>query len=173
MKLIILLFFISTVCIGQTINNKDIFDVARNGTIEDVEVLMQKNKDTINAVNINGFTPLLLACYRGNNNVAEYLIKKINNINYASPSGTALAAAVVKGNYHLAQKLLLYQANPNLSDEQGIVPLMYAVQFKNIKLVQLLLEHKGDKSVRDKSGKTLFEYAFFTEDQEIINLLKQ
>ncbi|MCK6608188.1 MAG: ankyrin repeat domain-containing protein [Flavobacterium sp.] len=173
MKLIILLFFVSTVCVAQTINNKDIFDVARNGTIEDVKVLMQKNKDTINAVNTNGFTPLLLACYRGNNGVAEYLIKKINDINYVSPSGTALAAAVVKGNYYLAQKLLLYQANPNLSDEQGMVPLMYAVQFKNIKLVQLLLEHKGDKSVRDKSGKTLFEYAFFTEDQEIINLLKQ
>lgn len=169
----LLLFFVSTTCVGQTIDNKNIFNVARNGSIRDIEMLMQKNKDTINAVNANGFTPLLLACYKGNNDVAEYLMKKVNNINYVSPSGTALAAVVVKGNYHLARKLLLYRANPNLSDEQGVVPLMYAVQFKNIKLIRLLLEYEADKTVRDKTGKTPFEYAVFTKDEEIINLLKQ
>lgn len=171
--LVLLLFFLSTVCIGQTIDYKDIFNVARNGTIGDIKILMQKNKDTINVLDANGFTPLILACYRGNDSVAEYLIKKVNNINYISPSGTALAAVVVKGNYQLAQKLLICNANPNLSDEQGIVPLMYAVQFKNIKLIHLLLEYKADKTVSDKVGKTLFEYAVFTKDQEIINLLKQ
>jgi ankyrin repeat protein len=167
------LFLMTTTCIAQSLNSKDVFDVARSGRIDQIEALMQKNADTINAINDNGFTPLLLACYRGNVEVAKYLIKKVNDINYISPSGTALAAAVVKGNYQLAKELLLYHANPNLADEQGIVPLMYAVEFKDIKLVQLLLEHNGDKTVSDKAGKTLFEYAVNTKDQKIINLLKQ
>lgn len=163
----------STACIGQTIQNKDIFNAARYGSVRDIELLMQNNNDTIDAVNTDGFTTLILACYKGNDDVAEYLMKKVNNINYVSPSGTALAAAVVKGNYKLAQKLLGCLANPNLPDEQGVVPLMYAVQFKNMKLIHLLLEHKADKTVRDKEGKTLFEYAVYTKDEEIINLLKQ
>ena len=49
---------------------------------------------------------------------------------------------------------------------------MYAVQFKNIELVKLLLANKADKSLLDNKGKTAFEYAAFSGNEAIINLLK-
>jgi len=50
--------------------------------------------------------------------------------------------------------------------------LLYAVQFQNIEIVKLLLRFHVDKSHHDKQGKTAFEYAVFSKNEEIINLLK-
>lgn len=151
---------------------KDVFDTARTGTVEEMKLLAGKNKDTINAISPMGFSPLILACYRGNTPVAEYLAKNVKNINYNSSSGTALAAAAVKGNLTLAKLLLENKADPNIADPIGMTPLIYAVQFENKELIQLLLKHKANTKQADKDGKTPLDYAAFTKNQEIINLLK-
>src|ERR1044071_2880077 len=96
-KIVYLLILICAFCSAQE-KPKDVFDVARSGTVEEMKVLAQKNKDTINALNQSGFSPLILACYRGNTAVAEYLAKNVKDVNYNSSNGTALAAAAVKGN---------------------------------------------------------------------------
>jgi len=59
-----------------------------------------------------------------------------------------------------------------VTDEKGTTALMYAVQFRNVAFVQLLLKHKADKTLKDKNGKTAFEFAVFSGNEEIINLLK-
>jgi len=38
--------------------------------------------------------------------------------------------------------------------------------------LSLLLENKVDKTHKDKDGKTAFEHAVFSGNEEIINLLK-
>lgn len=157
---------------AQEKEKKDVFNVARSGTVEEMKLLESKNLDTINAINPSGFTPLILACYKGNTTVAHYLIPKVKNINLNTPSGTALAATCVKGNVPLAQLLLENNANPNLADTSGMTPLLYAIQFKNLELIKLLLTFKADKKLADNTGKSPFEYAVFTKNQEIINLLK-
>ena len=43
---------------------------------------------------------------------------------------------------------------------------------KNISIVKLLLLHNANKLLLDKEGKSAFEYAVFTKNEEIINLLK-
>src|SRR5687768_6891253 len=110
-----LLLLLCAFCNAQ-IKPKDVFDVARSGTVEEMKTLVQIKKDTINALNKNGFSPLILACYRNNAPVAEYLAKNVNNINYNSSSGSALAAAAVKGNAGLVKLLLENKANPDLAD---------------------------------------------------------
>ena len=168
-KLLLALLFFSALAHAQ---GKDVFDTARFGTVAEMEALVQKNKDTINAKNAMGFTPLILACYRGNIAVAEYLAPKVSNINYNSSNGTALASVAVKGNTGLAKLLLENGANPNLADPNGVTPLVYAVQFENKELTALLIKHKADKNYRDNEGKTPYDHAVFTNNQEIINLLK-
>jgi hypothetical protein len=130
------------------------------------------DQDTINAINPMGFSPLILACYRGNTVVAEYLAKKVKNVNYNSSSGTALAATAVKGDVYLSRVLLENKADPNIADATGMTPLLYAVQFENKELVQLLLKHKADIKQADKEGRTPLDHAVFTNNQDIINLLK-
>ena len=169
-KLFLGILLATSFCYAQ---NKDVFDTARSGTVEEMKLLVKKNKDTINAVSPSGFTPLILACYRGNAPVAEFLAKNVKDVNFNTSNGTALAAVAVKGNTELAKVLLQNKANPNIADAAGVTPLVYAVQFENKELIKLLLSYKADKNKADAEGKTPYDHAVFTNNQEIINLLKQ
>jgi ankyrin repeat protein len=153
-------------------SQQDIFDIARKGTVEELKTAMKQNPDIINSVNTEGYSPLILASYKGNVAVAHILIKNVKDINGSSPMGTPLMAAVVKGNKEIVQALLENNADPNLTDAHGTTALIYAVQFKNAAILKSLLDHKADKSKIDDKGKTAFEYAVFSNNEEIINLLK-
>jgi len=170
-KIAIVLVMLSAFCNAQ-VKTKDVFDVARSGTVEEMKALVLKNNDTINALNASSFSPLILACYRGNAPVAEYLAKNIKDINYNSPSGTALAAAAIKGNIALVKVLLENKANPDIKDGMGMTALLYASQFENKEMIQLLLKYKADKKIVSDDGKSAMDYAVFNKNQEIIGLLK-
>ncbi|MFC6268453.1 ankyrin repeat domain-containing protein [Frigoriflavimonas asaccharolytica] len=169
MKIFLILLFFPLIFFSQ---NKDVFDVARNGTVAEMQALMDINNDTINTKNNNGFSPLLLACYRGNTDVAEFLIDHVKNIDEMSPEGTALVASIFKGDQKLSELLLKKGANPDVQNGEGITALMYAVQNQNEDLVKLLLRYKTNIKLKDKQDKTAFEYAVFSKNKNITNLLK-
>lgn len=168
-KFFLILFFSSFLSFCQL---KDIFLVARNGSVSEMESILKESPNALNSKNEYGFSPLILACYKSNNDVASYLIEKKADLDYVSQDGTALMAATVKGNVKLVELLLSNNANPNLTDENGTTALMYAVQFKNEEIIQSLLKHKADKTKINNEGKSAFEYAVFSKNENIINLLK-
>jgi ankyrin repeat protein len=172
-QLTVVIAFMSLFFCQAQQKQKDVFDTARGGTVEEMKALEAQNKDIINELNPAGFTPLILACYRGNNEVAAYLAPKVKDINYNSSNGTALAAAAVKGNAGMAKILLDNKANPNIADPSGLTPIMYATQFENKELIQLLIKYKADLTKKDSEGRTPYDYAVFTKNPEIINLLKK
>jgi ankyrin repeat protein len=151
---------------------KSIFDIARSGTVAEVQELMKQNPDIINQVNENGFSPLILACYRGNTDVADFLIDNVKDVNYKSREGTALAGLAIKYNKDLVEHLLKKKADPNIADTTGYTPLFWAVKSGNKELIEQLLKYKADKTKKDSMGMTPFEYALQTNNKEIINLLK-
>lgn len=151
---------------------KSIFDIARNGTVAEVKELMNKHPNSINETNESGFSPLILACYRGNTEVAKFLMDHVRDLNYKSQEGTALAGLSVKYNKDLVTYLLSKNADPNIADATGSTPLFWAVKFGNKELIELLVKYKADKSKKDSMGMTPFEYALQTNNKEIINLLK-
>ncbi len=118
--------------------------------------LVEKIPNSINEQNENGFTPLILACYRGNNYVATFLVNKVKDIDATSDMGTALMACAVKGNVEIAELLLEKGCNPNITDANGTTALIYATQFKNSELIKALLKHNADKTKIDKKGKSAF-----------------
>ncbi len=150
----------------------DVFDVARKGTLEQIKDLVKANPKVVDEISKEGFSPLILACYRGNNLVAKYLIENDCNINGNSAMGTPLMSCIVKGNNEMAKFLIEKKANLNLADANGMTALIYSVQFQNIELIELLLKNKVDQSQKDKQEKTAFEYATFSGNEKIINLLK-
>lgn len=167
---ILLLFLLTSFSYAQ--QNLDVFDVARKGTADDLKNIIKSNPKAINEINTEGYSPLILACYRGNNEVAKMLIEKGADIDYKSGLGSPLMACAVKGNNEMAKYLIEKKADLNAADANGTTALIYAVQFQNLSLIKFLIEHNVDKNHQDKKGKTAFEYAVFSNNEETINLLK-
>jgi ankyrin repeat protein len=158
----------------NTVFSQDIncFDVARTGNLSDIKSLFDKDKSVINIIDDKGSSMLILACYRGNKDVANFLLDNNADVNFVSKSGTALMACVVKGQFEMVDALLLKGANVDLADENGITALMLAVQFNNIEMVKKILNAKANKELKSKQNKTAFEYAIEFNYEEIINFLK-
>lgn len=155
----------------QTYSQADIFKIARNGTVAELKSIIAKNPNAINSVNEQGSTPLILACYHNNEAVAFELIAKGAKINEKIDMGTALMAAVVKGNVSIAEKLLENGANPDLKDGNQSTALIYATLFKNVEIIKLLLKYKADKNVKDSRNFSALDYAKLSNEKEIIQLL--
>lgn len=170
MRKILLIFLLSiNVIFGQETN---CFDVARKGSLSDIKSLFEKDKSIVNAIDDKGSSMLILACYRGNDEVTNFLIDNKAELNYVSKNGTALMACVVKGEFELVDKLLLNGANIDLKDQNGMTALMLAVQFNNPEMVKKLVEEKANKELKCNQNKTAFEYAVEFNYEKIINLLK-
>lgn len=166
----VLSFLLSFSVLAQ--DNNSVFDVARKGSLKQIKKIYKKNPKAILSLNENGFSPLILATYKNNNEVAKFIIEKGAKIDEISEMGTPLMAAVVKGNLEIVKILINKKANLNLSDSKGNTALIYAVKFQNLEIVKLLLDTNVDKTKIDSQGKTAFEYAVFSKNEQIINLLK-
>ncbi len=165
----IVLFFLVLVVNAQ---EKSIFDIARTGSLEEMKIAFKKNPESINSLNENQSSTLILASYRGNIEVAKFLIANVKDINYNSGMGTALMGATYKGQTDLVKLLLENKANPNLVDANGATALILATQTGNVEMIKLLLQFKADKTLKTKDGKTAFEIAAFAGNENIINALK-
>ena len=170
--ILILAFTLNSILIFSQ-EKSNLFDVARQGTLQEIEAIYKQNPQLITTVNKDGFSALVLSTYRNNNAVARFLIEHGANVNENSKMGSPLMAAVVKGNNEIAALLIQKKANVNTTDEKGTTALIYAVQFGNAAIIKELLLNKADKTIKDNQGKTAFEYAVFSGNNEIINQLKQ
>ena len=150
----------------------DIFDVARNGTIDELIILINNNKDTINSINDRGDSPLVLATYYGNNEVALHIAKLVPNINIQSKNGTPLIAAVYTQNLYLTEQLLNLGANIEAKDSAGKTVLIYAITGKDVNMIKLLLSFNAKTDIKDKNNYAAIDYAKQTGDEEIINLIR-
>jgi uncharacterized protein len=167
--------FLVGLCLASSCFNillaQDVFDAARKGNAKQMLALINLKHDTINAINQNGFTPLILACYYGQKEIVEILINEGADLEKNSPEGTALLAAVYKGDIEIARLFLLHKANINTTNYEGTTPLMFAVMAGNIEMVKLLLNQGSDKNRLSKYGHTALSLAKKYDFKEIEVLL--
>lgn len=149
----------------------NIFDIAREGSLVQLKKAVEKDTNVINKINKSGYSPLTLACYYGNNEVAKYLIENVKDINSNSGYGTALMAAVVKKNVELTRFLLEHKADPNIADSNGTTAMHYAVIFENLELVKLLVKAKANTNLKDNRGNTAIDYVRINKNESINKLL--
>ena len=152
---------------------KNIFDIARKGNLQEIQEIYKNNPASIDSVDEKKSSPLLLACYRGNTDVALFLADKTKNINYNSGMGTALMAAVMSGNTTIVAKLIAIKADLNLADTSGKTALIYATFFNKTDIVKLLLQAGVDKNAKDVDNRTALDYANFNKNTELIILLNK
>lgn len=169
-KLYFLLLFL---LISSKYFSQDIFEAARNGDIQRTITLIKINPDTIHSKNANGFTPLIIAGYRNQIKLVEFLLEHNVDINASSQEGAVILGACYKGNLELAKLLIKYKADVNACNQMGTSALMYAALSNNIVLVKLLLKHGAKKELVEKSGKTALSYAKMHDSGELIALLSE
>ena len=168
-KIYFLLFLIS---FSYTYSQNNIYDTCRKGNVNDLISIYTNDPNSINQANEAGYTPLILACYHGNQEVVEFLIDKVEDINGTSNYGTPLMAAVVKGDLNIIELLLEKDADTNIADVNGTTALHYATLFKQPSIVKLLVKAGAKPDIKDGRGQSAMDYAVLNNNEQILKLLK-
>lgn len=164
-----LIFLISSFVFSQ--EKLDIFDVARKGTLEQAKEIIKNNPNASTLLNADGYSALILASYKGNIEVAKFLIDNGSDINGNSSMGTPLMAAVVKGNSEIVKLLLEKKADVSISDPNGTTALIYSSIFKNYNIATMLVKANANPESRDNRGKSAIDYAILANDDKLIEIL--
>lgn len=162
-------FLYSVSCSGQ---ETTVYDIARKGTLTELKELLSRSPQAALKVNEYGYSALTLACYNGNEEVAEYLITNTKNLDSSSDRGTALMAATMKNNIKLVALLLKHKADPNLADVQGATALHLAVIFNQTEVAKLLFSAGARIDIKDNRGKTAHDYATINQNNTLLHLFK-
>lgn len=134
----------------------NLFEASAAGKFDAVAHLVYTHPDAINFYAEDGFTPLGLACYFGQYEVARYLVLKGADVNLPSNNGFKVYPlhSAAAGNFtQIARMLIENNAQVNVKQEAGVTPLHSAAQNGNIDLLILLLEHGADVNIRMEGGK--------------------
>lgn len=118
-----------------------LFNAIRKGDLAGIKSLLTAQPNLINGQDARGFTPLIMATYTGNTEIAHYLLNQGADVNGRDAAGnTALIGVAFKGDQQMAQLLIEKGADIHLQNKQGATALSYAKDYKHPPLVQLLEE---------------------------------
>jgi hypothetical protein len=155
-------------------NGSPIFDACRRGDLEEVQALYKEDPQVINAVDMKGFTPLILAVYNDQPAVVEFLLDKGALLDSGDGAGnTALMGVCFKGYQNIAVKLIEAGADVNARNANGATALTFASTFGHLGIAEMLLQKGADQSLADSRGKTPLDHARIQENEPMMALLKR
>lgn len=169
-----LLFFLLTFLCCVIIQGQTVHELARNGTVENMQVLLSKDPAAVNRLSERGITPFILACYRGNNEVAKYLMKMGADVGYCAAEGSAIYGMIFKNNIEMLDYTLTmgYSPNDTCQFAQFGTPLHMAMSLKRYEMVELLLKHKASTLALDPQGRSLSDLLILYQDEKLTALIK-
>ncbi len=136
------------------------FDAIRQGDLETISSLGEKNPDLYGSRDSRGSTPLILAAYYNREATVDYLLQKGVPVDEKDGAGnTALMGCCFKGYLGIARKLIQAGADVNTINSLGSSCLIYAVTFNQIEIAKLLLSHGADMHIRDARGQSALDHA--------------
>lgn len=135
-----------------------------NGNVEMAELLLKKGAK-VDAVDIDGFTPLSQALRCGSREVVSLLVRYNCDVNYAHSEYydfTPLHITVCANMVDIIKELLAVKTiDVNCVDKRGRTPLHIAVTYGRLEAVQLLIsaENVVDPNVPEHNGYTALHLA--------------
>lgn len=151
-----------------------IFEASAADRFDVVAHQIFKNPEIINNYSNDGFTPLGLAAYFGNYEIARYLVLKGADVNLVSSNGFYISPlqSAIGGNFtEIAKMLIENNAIINNAQKAGITPLHLAAENGNIEIIILLLEKGANVKAMMEGGKFPCDLALekgYTEIAEIL-----
>jgi ankyrin repeat protein len=124
------------------------------GRLQTVKLLVELGIK-IETKDVNGYTPLMNACYKNHVDILKYLIKKNACIDHKDKSNfSALMHASYSGNTNVVKLLLAGGADVGQQNDIGETALILASQQNNLNVAWCLLEKNAEIDKADKRGFT-------------------
>src|SRR5688572_2247909 len=131
----------------------DVFIATREHNPAAVKAALDKGAD-VNGRNWLGFTPLMWAAMKGDNQIVDLLLARGADINASSLYGSPTTAAALGRNGKTGVHLIGKGAAPHGKRVDGASILMLAAAGNQLELLSKLLAKKVDPNQRDESGAT-------------------
>jgi uncharacterized protein len=151
-----------------------IFEAAATGKTERILRLLAKNPDLVNAYTDDGFQPLGLAAYFGQEGASRTLIEAGADVHAPARNSlgvTPIQSAVAGRNAAITRLLLEAGADPNVRERGGYTPLHVAAHNGDIDILRGLLVAGADLNAKNDDGKTPPDMAEAAGHQEAVRLL--
>ena len=120
-------------------------------------VLIEWAKTDVNQLNKKGESALMLAALKGNQQIAEKLIKKGGDVN--KTGWTPLHYAATGGWVPIVNLLLENSAYIDAGSPNGTTPLMMAAMYGTSAAVNFLLQEGADPAIKNQQGSTALDFA--------------
>lgn len=120
-------------------------------------VLIDWAKTDVNKLNKKGESALMLAALKGNQEIAEKLIKKGGDVN--KTGWTPLHYAATGGWVPIINLLLENSAYIDAGSPNGTTPLMMAAMYGTSAAVDFLLQEGADPSIKNQQALTALDFA--------------
>ena len=150
----------------------DIFESAVLGDVARLNKLLTNDGELAKARSSDGFTALHLACFFGQLEAAETLLRHGADSNAVSPSRIAVIhSAAASRNAALLKLVLRAGANPDLQQQRGYTALHEAAMHNSVERAQALLDAGADPAIKSDEGQTAADMAAQNGNREVVELL--
>ncbi|WP_257282754.1 ankyrin repeat domain-containing protein [Endozoicomonas sp. SESOKO1] len=146
---------------------------AENGNVQCLKWLVTRGAN-VNATNRNGETPLHIANKIGITEVYQQWAAMNRNIDEGFDNCKVLETYTNKKENDtrcLEELLANRELNVNVSDNNGVTPLMIAALWGKTERLKWLLDARADIYVNDQRGWTPLHFAALSDRAEIVNML--
>jgi ankyrin repeat protein len=152
----------------------NIFEASATGKINNIIRLLARDPILVSAYAEDGFQPLGLACFFGQFDSAEYLVKAGAPVNALSRNDLKVApiqSAAAGGHRRIVKMLLEHRADPNIRERNGYTPLHAAAQNGDEEMIRILLYGGADLLLTSHEGKTALDLAMAAGHEKATLLL--
>lgn len=129
----------------------------REPSLKAAQVLIDWPKTDVNILNAKGESALMLAILKGQQAVADKLIKKGADVN--KTGWTPLHYAASSGQLAIIGQLLENSAYIDAESPNGTTPLMMAAMYGTTAAVKLLLDEGADPQLKNQQGLSALDFA--------------
>ncbi len=157
--------------LADAVAELDVFEAAALGRARRVEEAVSADAEIVRAEAADGFTPLHLAAFFGQLEVAAVLLERgapvdaeAGNPSHVQP----LHSAAAGGHAAIAALLLERGADPDARQQGGFVPLHSAAARGDAVTARLLLDHGADRDARTEDGRRPIDFAVADEIRALL-----
>jgi uncharacterized protein len=150
-------------------NLHGLFIALREPSPKVAQILINAPKIDLNPITDDGETPLMMAVFKGQTQLAILMIDKGADVN--KPGWTPLHYAATAGNVQLMKILLENYAYIDAESPNKTTPLMMAAHYGTPGAVKLLLEEGADVSLKNDLGLTAIDFAQRALKQDSVDVI--